>query len=200
VKKNKAWKTNPAFVGNVGKEQIKIHYLDSSVLCLAKKANSIPMFAYYADAHTGIAIEFNFSENEIPCGIVFNSFGTGGVPYGGKVTFGDVDYPLSFPELNYHRLRNTSALVRNLIFTKSQDWAHEQEFRIFRRNVAQSAVAFDRKIISRVIFGYRTTTADVDLVRSWLKNWPSDVVLSKAAAAVDRFDLVVSDFDVVKKI
>ena len=196
IKDGKLWKTNRAISENFNEEgRIEI-YIGSSVFCLSKKNNSIPMFSYYADGHTGIAIEFAFSDYEVPCG--FDSIGLNGAHYGGKVTFRDVDYPSVFPELNYHRIRNTDKLVRRLMFTKSSEWVHEAEFRIFRKGIAKSSVPFDRKLISKVIFGCKTTSADIDLVKSWLKNWPSDVVLSKAEPATDKFELLIKDFDVVK--
>ncbi len=197
IKTGKTWKTNPSVGGNVGKQQHKYHYFESSVFCLAKKGNSIPMFSYYSDGHTGIAIEFSFSDQEVPCGIDYLPT-AGGSPYDGKVVFRDVEYQPTFPELNYHRLRNTDRLVRHLLFTKSQEWEHEEEFRIFRRKIPKAAVSFDRSLLTRVVFGCKTEKADVDIVKNLLKGWPSDVVLSKAEAATDRFELVVTNFDVVK--
>src|ERR1039458_9649810 len=198
VRAGKLWKTNAAIVGDIGKRQQAIHYIESSVFCLAKKGNSIPMFSYYSDGHTGIAIEFSFSDQEVPCGFSWLPSATGGVPYDGKVVFRDVEYPPTFPELNYHRLRKTDRLVRHLMFTKSQEWVHEEEFRVFRRKVPKSTIAFDRKLLTRVVFGCKSNTADVTLVKSWLKGWPSDVVFSRAEPAPDRFELIVNDFDVVK--
>jgi hypothetical protein len=198
IRNAKLWRSNPHIFGDIGENQRKIHYVDSSVYCLAKKANSIPMFAYYADGHSGIAIQFAFSDREVPCGFNFNPVTPGGQIYDGKIIFRDVEYPPTFPELNYHRIRNTDKLVRHLIFSKSQEWEHEEEFRIFRRNIAKSSVSFDRALITKVIFGCKTTRADVDLVKGWLRNWPADVILSKAEPATDRFELVIRDFDLVR--
>lgn len=197
VKTKKEWKMNPVFAANCGKDQQTIHYVESSVFCLAKKGNSTPMFSYYADGHTGIAIEFSFSDQEVPCGFGFLPTGTA-APYDGKVVFRDVEYPTPFPELNYHRLRNTDKLVRHLLFTKSREWSHEEEFRIFRRKVPKSAVSFDRKLLTRIVFGCKAKSIDIDIVKNWLKGWPSDVLLSRAQPATDRFELIVTDFDVVK--
>jgi hypothetical protein len=191
-------KLRKKLAADVGKEQQRIHYSESSVLCLAKKGNSIPMFSYYADGHRGIAIELSFSDEEVPYGFNYHSTGTNGKPYDGKVIFRDVEYPTVFPELNYHRLRKTDRLVRHLLFTKAAEWSHEEEFRIFRRKVAKGAVSFDRKLLTKVVFGCNTERTDVDLVRSWLNGWPSDVIFCKAEPATDKFELLVKDFDVVK--
>jgi hypothetical protein len=194
MKAAKEWRTNPAIGAGIGANTLKDHYDLSSVLCLARKGNSIPMFSYYADSHRGIAIEFTFSYEEVPCGY---PFGNGAIPYGGSVLFDVVKYPKGFPELNYHRLYGTEAMVKNLLFTKAPEWSHEKEFRIVRRKVPQGNVSFDRKLLTRVIFGCATTAKDIGLVKDWLKGWPSKVVLSKAKQSSDKFELHVEDFDEV---
>jgi hypothetical protein len=198
LKAGKLWRVNPLLSDSIGNETLRINYEESSVFCLSKKPNSIPMFSYYADSHKGIAVEFQFSDVEIPCGIARDDLNHQGVPYGGKIILGDVKYPTSYPELNYHRLYDTPALLENLLFTKHHEWRHEEEVRIFRRGVPAGAVEFDKKSVSRVIFGCNTTADDVEMVRCWLANRATDVALAKAERATDRFDLVVTDFDTVK--
>ena len=200
AKAGKWWVTKPEIKANLGLEQHRIHYEESSVFCLSKKANSIPMFSYYADCHRGIAIEFSFSDTEIPCGISFGDPSHPDTWYDRKVVFRDVEYPPTYPELNYHKVYGTDQLLRSLLFTKHHEWAHEQEFRILRRKIPASAVQFDKRIVTRVIFGCRTSIADVALVKSWLVGWPSDVVLSKAETSANQFNLNVKDFDIVKVI
>ena len=198
VKATKLWRKNPSMFDHIGKTQLTDHYISSSLFCLSKKNNSIPMFSYYADGHRGIAIEVSFSDQEIPCGISFHSTSANGTPYYGKVVLRDVEYPATFPELNFHRLRNTDKLLRHLIFTKSPEWSHEKEFRIFRRKVPKSAIVFDRTLLTRVVFGCKTEPADIALVKTWLSGWPSDAILLKTEPATDKFELLVNDFEVVK--
>jgi hypothetical protein len=158
------------------------------------------MFSYYADGHRGIAIEFSFSDWEVPCGIPCGDPTRPDNFYERKVVFRDVEYPPTFPELNYHKVYGTDQLLRSLLFTKHHEWSHEEEFRIFRRKVPASSVQFDKNLVTRVIFGCRTTPEDVDLVRSWLVGWPSAVVLSKAEATANQFNLRISDFNTVKAV
>ena len=195
-KARKLWRTVPELSQDVGQENLRINQL-SSVFCLSKKRNSIPMFSYYADNHRGVAVEFEFSDVEIPCGFAVEDTNNRGVPYGGKIILDDVKYPPVFPDLNYHRLRGTRALIENSIFTKHHEWAHEDEIRIFRRAVPAGVVQFEKRLLTRVIFGCNTTPEDVALVKTWLTDWPSDVVLSKAEKATAQFDLAVVDFDSV---
>jgi|GEM_PF-2568870 len=200
AKFEKWWNTKAGIKANLGLDQHRTHFEESSVFCLSKKGNSIPMFSYYADSHQGIAIEFSFSDTEIPCGIAFGDPTRPDTWYDRKVVFRDVEYPPTYPELNYLKVYGTDQLLRSLLFTKHHEWAHEKEFRIFRRKVAASTVQFDKRIVTRVIFGCRTSSADVALVKGWLVGWPSDVVLSKAETSANQFNLHIKDFDIVKAI
>lgn len=196
AKKLKLWRTHPEqFLSLCDNYRRKIYH-ESSMHCFSKRKDSIPMFSYYADEHRGIVAEFTFADCEVPCGFSLRDPGNPHKLYGGKIVIGDAIYPPTFPELNYHRL-NKREMIDSLIFTKYNEWAHEDEFRIFRDGIPAALVQFDRKILTRVIFGCRTTQADVELVKSWLSGWPSDVVLSKAEPAVDQFKLFINDFDLV---
>jgi len=155
------------------------------------------LISYYADSHRGIAIEFSFCDWEIPCGIPCGDPACPDTWYERKIVFRDVEYPPTYPELNYHKVYGTDQLLRSLLFTKHHEWAHEQEFRILRRKVPASSVQFDRNLLTRVIFGCRTVSEDVALIRSWLVAWPSEIILSKAETASDQFDLRINDFDTV---
>ena len=198
-KTNRMWDKIPVFKDQIGKTTLEIN-TQSSLLCLSKKGNSIPMFSYYSDSHRGIAIEFRFKDSEIPFGFEYSHRNQMGIGYNGKIIFGDVQYLDIFPELNYHRLRGKRQLVENLIFTKHSEWMHEKEFRIFRRGVPSSNVIFNKELLTRVIFGCKTQIEDMNLVRSWLAGWPSDVIFSKAEKAEGQFKLKIRDLEVVRKI
>jgi len=199
MKTEKPWRLDPKMFCNIGKSAQNVNYEQSSVLCLSKKGCSIPMFSYYADSHRGIAFEFKFLQTEIPCGIPFGNINDRENWYQRKVVFQDVTYHSKYPELNFHRLRNDDkTIILNTVFAKHKEWEHEAEFRIFRRGVSASSVKFDRKILTRVIFGCKTMDNDVALVRKWLADWSFDVVLAKAKIAKDRFELKVEDFEIVK--
>ena len=197
IKSEERWRVKPELSKNIGDETYQKFYGKSSVFCLSKKKNSIPMFSYYADSHRGIAIEFQFSDAEIPCGIPYYSLSHRGVHYQGKIVWNDVEYPATFPDLNYHRLYDNPQMITTLIFTKHHEWKHEEEYRIFRIGVPAKKVKFEKKLLTRVIFGCKTVAADVDLVRGWIAGWPFDVVFSKAEISPSEFNLRITDFEVV---
>lgn len=106
-----------------------------------------------------------------------------------------MEYPEVYPELNFLRIRNTDKLLRGLLFTKHHEWSHEEEFRIFRRNVPASLVEYRPELLTRIVFGCKTDASDVALVKGWAEGWPTTVILAKAAPANRAFELNIEDFD-----
>ncbi|MCC5790927.1 MAG: DUF2971 domain-containing protein [Opitutales bacterium] len=194
VKAERLWSTHPEF-SDIGLGTRRTIYEESSVLCLAKRPDSIPMFAYYADDHNGIAIELEFSDDEIPCGVPFGNLADPANIYERKIIMGDIEYLPTLPELNYHRLYGRPQLIKSLMFTKFDGWRHEEEFRVFRKGVAASTAEFPATMLKRVIFGARTGSAEIDLVKHWLSHHGYPVILAKVVAAVGRFGLDISDFE-----
>lgn len=198
IKTRKIWRTNPKLAQSIGGATFReTHYVNSSVYCFSKTPKSISMFSYYADSHKGIAIEFEFEYINLPCGIIIGDLSNSETFYNKKIVIGDVKYPASYPDLNYHRLYDKPELVFNTLFTKHLEWAHEEEFRIFRRNVPASTVVFEKKLVTRIIFGCKAGQEEIDLVKGWLDDWPSDVVLAKAKIATNKFELEIEDFETV---
>lgn len=195
TKNGKLWKVNPSMTAGIGEGTQELNYHKSSVFCLSKKPDSIPMFSYYADSHKGVAIEFSFSNLNVPCGVDYLSsvISRGGTRSG--VVFNDVVYPESYPELNYHRLYDRPELLQNIIFAKHHEWRHEQEYRIFRRAIPASTVNFEHGLLTGVVFGCKSTVEDVDLVKGWLAGWPAPVTLSKTSVSSTSFSLEIEEFD-----
>lgn len=195
AKNGKLWKVNPSMTTGIGASTQELNYYRSSVFCLSKKPDSIPMFSYYADSHRGVAVEFSFSNLNVPCGVNYlNSvISSGGTRSG--VVFNDVLYPDGYPELNYHRLYDTPELLNNIIFAKHHEWRHEQEYRIFRRAIPASTVNFETSLLTGVVFGCKSTAENVDLVKGWLARWPTPVTLSKTTVSASSFSLEIEEFD-----
>lgn len=190
---NNGWKMiDPTRALALARDEI---YKKSSAFCLSQKGNSIPMFSYYADSHRGIAIEFSFDLQSIPCGVPCDQYFFKGSPYYGKVLIWDVDYPAELPDLNYHRLMMDPHYMRKLIFVKTIEWKHEQECRIFRTKIPAGTVKYAPHLLTRVVLGCKTGEAEFNLVKGWLKDWPTNVIISKAVQAQDRFELDIEDIE-----
>lgn len=174
----------------------KEYYSDSSVYCFSLSGDSIQMFSYYADSHKGICVEFSFSILDMPCGygLAQQMFVRGRIiPLG-------VEYSEEFPELNICRLNlnhDLRALACNLIGVKAKRWEHEEEYRIFRDQIPAGPVPFAPQILKRVILGAKTGDKEMTLVKGWLKDWPTPVILAKAEADTQAFKLKISDVETV---
>lgn len=162
--------------GTISTERHLIYH-ESSVFCWATQGNSIPMFSYYADSHRGICLQFKL-EHRHPLALAM-----------------EVEYEEQFPNLDYSQITGTDQLVKSLILTKAKCWSHENERRVFRRNVPPGKETFPAESLVRVIFGCRCQETDIDLVKGWLSGWPSPVILAKAKPNVDSFSLVIDDFE-----
>jgi hypothetical protein len=171
------------------------YFRDSSVLCFSHLEDSIQMFSYYADGHKGICIEFSFSVLDMPTGISVAQqlFGSP------RIVPLDVVYQKKFPELNFFKLSalGPEIMAQNTIGVKARRWVHEKEYRIFRPQMPAGAVPFAPKILKRVILGAKTGDKEMDLVKGWLKEWPTPVVLSKAEADARSFTLNIHDIETV---
>jgi len=195
VKAGRLWRVNREMTKGIGDKTQALNYSKSSVFCLARRADSIPMFSYYADSHRGVAIEFSFSNRNVPCGVNYLNSITAPGSGGSGVVFSEVLYPEKYPELNYHRLYGSEQLLKSIIFTKHHEWSHEYEYRIFRRGVPASAVSFDPAILTGVVFGCKAGDAETAMVKCWLNEWPTKVVLSKSKVSTDSFSLKTEPFD-----
>lgn len=194
VKNRRLWVSDPR-LRDIGRDANRKHYEDSSVLCLSRRPDSIPMFAYYGDDHYGVVIELEFADDEYPCGIPYGDPSERENLYDRKVVAHNVKYASKIPELNYHRMYKTTQMVENILFTKFDGWKHEEEFRIFRRGVSASAVQFPPAMLTRIIFGARTTGNDIALVKQWLAAHGDPVILAKAEVSSVDFKLDIKDFE-----
>lgn len=135
------------------------------------------MFAYYADNHKGICMEFDVDHRHLL----------------GQVM--PVIYSEHLPNLDYSELRGTTELIESLLLTKAKCWQHESEQRVVRQNESPGLVNFPPEFLTRVIFGYRCTKEDIDLVKSWLVGWPTLIRFARAVPDDKSFTMKVEDFE-----
>jgi len=139
----------------------KDRYAGSSVCCFSCIGDSIPMFACYADGHTGICIEFSFSVLDMPTGISVAQ-----------------------------QLFGSARIIPIQV-------VYQKEYRIFRDKIPAGPVPFAPKILKRVILGAKTGDKEMGLVKEWLREWPTPVILSKAEPDTQAFKLNICDIETV---
>lgn len=127
------------------------------ILCFSELPNSILMWSYYAQNHTGLVLRF-----------------TDAVPNSPLSRAKQVRYVETIPSLfdddmlsdllaGYDVL-NADYLIDEVALTKSKLWAHEREWRVYtgkgRTSDAFEDVPFNAKEFDGVIFGIRTAESD----------------------------------------
>ncbi len=139
--------------------EVRSQIARSKILCLTEIADSAPMWAYYAEQHQGLVLRFkSVPELDSPW-----------------VTARPIQYHADMPRLldadfladlssGRATLEPTTILDR-LIYTKSIEWAHEREWRIFSgdgRDVdaLYEDLPFHQQELEAVIFGCRIPAQD----------------------------------------
>lgn len=160
---------------------------DVKILCLTITPNNALMWSHYADAHRGVVLRFR----SIP------AFDT---PYGMAKP---VNYVNEVPALvNKEELvdmlagsgvMNTPAILERATYTKSCEWAYENEWRINAGGgrlpgEQYEDVPFGRNDLDGVIFGLRSTEADKREVLTLTDHYPN-VDLMAAFRSDDSFGL-----------
>lgn len=125
------------------------------VLCLTERSDDLLMFDYYANAHRGICIEFDWRKFNI---VYRNSNGQLQLPVRVKYS----DYPFALNKSNLDTFNE-------LFYTKWEQYSHEKEWRLFYVAGALKHINVLNSIKS-ITFGCATPEKDKELVRDWLKN------------------------------
>lgn len=171
---------NKPGIGDASFEQCRKRiYEQNSVFCWADNGNNVAMYAYYADNHKGICLQFEIEHRHI---------------LGQVMT---VNYMEEFPNLDYSNLTGTSTLAESLLLTKALCWQHEKELRVIRHDEPPGLVAFPPEFLSRVIFGCRSTEEDIEIVKTWLAGWPAEVQLARAVPDDKSFSMKIEDFEAI---
>lgn len=171
---------NPAIANRTFEQHREYIYEKSSVFCWATRGDNIAMFAYYAADHTGICLEFDLEHRHEAARVM------------------SVEYENKLPELDYSKITETDQLVKSLLLTKARCWDHEEERRVVRQGIGPGLVHFPKEALIRVIFGCRATDDDITLVKSWMANWSTPVILAKAKPDEADFRLMIEDFETVQ--
>lgn len=140
-------------------EQIRLLMADSKILCLTESPDNIPMWAYYAEQQQGVVLRFR----SVP-GL--------DSPWGAARP---IEYLADMPRLldddfladmlSGRVSMDTESIIDRLVYTKSAEWAHEREWRIFSGagrdpKTPHEDIQFDPLELDAVIVGCRTPEED----------------------------------------
>ena len=118
------------------------------VLCLSKVPDNILMWSHYASDHKGFVLGFDLEED-------LEFF----------VSTLNVRYDANYPSISY--LKHPEKIVDSCVRTKHIGWSYEEEVRIVKPNAGP--YNFNKKALSKVIFGCRMSDKDKSLITDLLK-------------------------------
>jgi hypothetical protein len=175
------------------------------ILSLTEKSDNLLMWSHYAKSHEGFVIGFKTSDPFL--------FRHGSKPHGANSLM-KVHYSRKRPKLKYL----TEVGLAEMYFTKSREWAYEQEWRMFTpmpaeevaemleaalRSLAESGKLpakhdypiqlfdFGPVAVSQVILGCRASTETSSAVSSAIREKYPHAALFKAERSVDGFRLIL---------
>lgn len=194
---SKAWGTNDITEGVLQNEEKQRELIrDYGYICLSKTCTSPAMWGYYADRSRGVCLVFVFDVNFLPKESAFIILNKGKTPKS----------PIMIKAVSYEKKRSISVNIKDLLFGKSEDWRHEQEYRIiFRlsdveRDVEKNGdVCFKTRSImpyfKGVILGVncKKERAEVEAIISSTNRWDKgkEPKVIKAEMSQTDFDFIV---------
>ncbi|SHI86706.1 Protein of unknown function [Hymenobacter daecheongensis DSM 21074] len=141
------------------------------VCCFSRNNSSILMWSHYANSHRGFCLEFI---SDIPDGIH---------PL-------DVHYTSDFQTLNFHLFADDS--IANMIYTKSSQWAYEEELRLLGTNLKnneQRKMSFNKSSLKSVYLGVNCELSTLDKIKEILSHKYKNTKLFQAKKVNNKFAL-----------
>ena len=143
------------------------------VFCLSEVRDNILMWSHYADGHRGFCLQFHIKPEAYPFGeLLFK-----------------VEYASSYPEINIMRGREDQ--TRKVLWTKSDFWKYEKEWRIFDPDKGPGIRVFPAEMLTGVIFGCEMPHEDRQLIREWAKGRKVPLTLYQTTKKEKEFGLEI---------
>lgn len=144
------------------------------VLCLSETYESILMWSHYADSHRGICLVYDTN----------HEFFAPAQP---------VLYQEQRPRVDPLKHTNEQ-MLDNAIFTKSNAWAYEKEWRILHYQQGVGERQLPIASLKAIVLGVSLSGSDRQLVTAWAKASPARPAVVRAFLSPDRFEITVPGF------
>ncbi len=119
----------------------------TAICCFSTSFENTIMWSHYSDNHKGICLNFDLSIPEPFIDYPSERFGKGLVDYD------------DYSPINY--LKSKKKALRKLLYTKSNDWKYENEYRFFIQE-EHGLFRFDNEFLKGVIFGIRVLPDEIE--------------------------------------
>ena len=157
--------------------------VDKGILCFSAAWFDPVIWAHYSDKHTGLCLGFEIPEIQ----------GNPESDESRRVAY--ISSPLSFPS-DFLTLPDPErfAIVQQILFTKYEHWAYEQEIRVWaplqNEEDGLHYLEFDEKLkLVEVIIGAKSSDAVTSITRA-IPDLAGQVKISKARASYNNFQMV----------
>lgn len=141
-----------------------------TVSCFSEVNNSSLMYSHYADGHKGLCLEFKVIDN----------------------SFYDVLFPVQYPD-NYPAVRffkhDLQVMMDSQLLTKQPEWRYEKEWRIIKVDNPNNYQKFPLEILTGIIFGLRTSDADITMIKELTKHRVPNLKYYKCVKPKDSYYL-----------
>jgi hypothetical protein len=138
---------------------------------------SILSWSHYADSHRGFCIGFHTKNLK-----------TFLEKCGSSLDLAAVDYTNEYPYVNAYRMSDVEK-TKKILWTKSNDWEYEDEYRILWINGADKTLKIPDGIIRRVILGCQVSLTDRDAMISILRGRTDRISFFQAEPKRESFGL-----------
>ena len=143
------------------------------VLCLSETCRDILMWSHYADAHKGICLKYY---------AIKNVFETAQV----------VHYEELRPVINA-RVQTPDEMLDRAIFTKSEHWAYEKEWRLIQYKTGAGIYRTPPEALVGIVFGAQIDAADRTEVLNWVATLSQPPTIYQATVSNTKFELVINE-------
>jgi hypothetical protein len=147
----------------------------NGMYCLSEKKDDILMWAHYSDAHRGLCLEFDTSKEGTLFWQVFK-----------------VQYQDDYPEVNMINIGEIEEFRKTLL-TKSRHWEYEKEWRILKTDQegGPGFYPFSPELLTGVICGALMSDNDKDLLKDWIRAYPTTIKLYQAELNERKYQIDV---------
>lgn len=129
------------------------------IACFSIAPHNLPMWAHYAENHSGLCIEYEFPEDTI------RNFFT---PVVYTDTFPNNMMP-HFPD-SFDLTKEWEDFINVMLLTKSKEWENEKEWRLLLPDRGNSRLEIAQEFVTSIIVGYKMKHENKLLLRKALNS------------------------------
>lgn len=174
-------------------DEVRAMMASSKILCLTAIPDNTLMWSHYAESHKGVVLRFRSVEG-------LDSPWTEARP----MNYVDAVPPIMDEEfvsdlLSGRRALEPGTIMERVVYTKSGDWAHENEWRIYsgdgrNREAPYEDIPFGALELDGVVFGYRMENVKRDGLVELIRDKYPHAELLQADKSPQAFAMTVVPF------